>query len=275
MKQKNANKALIYICLLIGTVVVIFPFIWMLSTSLKTLKEVFVFPPQWIPKDPQWGNYAEVWKANNFLRYFLNSLIVSSVLMVGQIITSSLAAFAFARMDFRGKNFLFMMVLGTTMVPTEILLIPNYVIISKLHWINTYQALIVPSLGYALGIFMLRQHFMTFPKDLEDAARIDGCNRGQMIWHVTLPGIRSVIVIMLLLKVSSILDAGFDQVYAMYSTQVLSVGDIIDTWVYRVGLLNYQYSVGSAVGLMKAIISMVLVISANYVSRRLSGRGMW
>ena len=195
MKQKNANKALIYICLLIGTVVVIFPFIWMLSTSLKTLKEVFVFPPQWIPKDPQWGNYAEVWKANNFLRYFLNSLIVSSILMVGQIITSSLAAFAFARMDFRGKNFLFMMVLGTTMVPTEILLIPNYVIISKLHWINTYQALIVPSLGYALGIFMLRQHFMTFPKDLEDAARIDGCGRFRFFTSILMPNSKTSLAV--------------------------------------------------------------------------------
>ncbi len=195
MKQKDANKMLVYAGLLIGTVVVIFPFIWMLSTSLKNLKEVFVFPPQWIPKDPQWGNYAEVWKANNFLRYFLNSLIVSSILMVGQLLTSSLAAFAFARMNFRGKNFLFMMVLGTTMVPTEILLIPNYVIISRLHWINTYQALIVPSLGYALGIFMLRQHFMTFPKDLEDAATMDGCSRFRFFTRILMPNSKTALAV--------------------------------------------------------------------------------
>ena len=109
---------------------------------------------------------------------------------------------------------------------------------------------------------------------LYEAARIDGCNRGQMIWHVTLPGIRSVVVIMLLLKVSSILDAGFDQVYAMYSTQVLSVGDIIDTWVYRTGIKQWNMSLASAVGLFKSAIGTLLLVTLNAVARRW-GESLW
>ncbi len=195
MKQSVMRKIFIYILLLIGTVAVIFPFIWMISTSLKDLKEVFVFPPKWIPDTLHWNNFVEVWQKNNFLRYFLNSLIVSIVTMFGQLAISSLAAYAFARMEFKGKNFLFMMVLGTTMIPAEILLIPNYVIISRLHWIDTYQALIVPSLGYALGIFMLRQHFMTFPKDLEDAATMDGCGRFRFFTHILLPNSKTTLAV--------------------------------------------------------------------------------
>ncbi len=195
MKQSVMRKIFIYILLLIGTVAVIFPFIWMISTSLKDLKEVFVFPPKWIPDTLHWSNFVEVWQKNNFLRYFLNSLIVSIVTMFGQLAISSLAAYAFARMEFKGKNFLFMMVLGTTMIPAEILLIPNYVIISRLHWIDTYQALIVPSLGYALGIFMLRQHFMTFPKDLEDAATMDGCGRFRFFTHILLPNSKTTLAV--------------------------------------------------------------------------------
>ncbi len=195
MKQSVMRKIFIYILLLIGTVAVIFPFIWMISTSLKDLKEVFVFPPKWIPDTLHWNNFVEVWQKNNFLRYFLNSLIVSIVTMFGQLAISSLAAYAFARIEFKGKNFLFMMVLGTTMIPAEILLIPNYVIISRLHWIDTYQALIVPSLGYALGIFMLRQHFMTFPKDLEDAATMDGCGRFRFFTHILLPNSKTTLAV--------------------------------------------------------------------------------
>ena len=216
MKENHLRKGLIYGLLLIGTVVVIFPFLWMLSTSLKSLKEVFIFPPRWIPETFHLENYAEVWKTNNFLRYFMNSLIVSIAMTLGQLITSSLAAFAFARMDFKGKNFLFMMVLGTTMIPTEILLIPNYVIISRLHWIDTYQALIVPSLGYALGIFMLRQHFLTFPKDLEDAARMDGCGRFRFLLQVLLPNSKTPLAVV---SVFSFINSWNSYIWPLLVTQ--------------------------------------------------------
>lgn len=187
LTPKKTGRILIYLALIVGALVVAAPFFWMLSTSLKDIKEVYQFPPVFIPANPQWENYVEVWKAAKFPRYFLNSLIVSVAITLGQLVTSTLAAFAFARMNFRGKNFLFMMVLGTMMIPSEILLIPNYVIMSRLDWINTYKALTFPSLAGALGIFILRQHFMTFPQDLEDAARMDGCSRLRFLISIVLP----------------------------------------------------------------------------------------
>lgn len=187
MKLKYNSNFWTYVILICGALIVSFPFIWMLSTSGKDIKEVFKLPPEIIPEVFHWENYAEVWQSANFPRYFMNSLIISLLVTGGQIVTSSLAAFAFARMEFKGRNILFMLVLGTMMIPSEILLIPNYVVISRLGWIDTYQAMIVPYLAGALGIFMLRQHFMTFPMDLEDAARMDGCGRFRFLVQILLP----------------------------------------------------------------------------------------
>lgn len=175
------------IILIIGALIVSFPFLWMLSTSLKGMKEIYAFPPILIPNPVYWENFQSAWNAANFPRYFINSIFVSTTVTLGQLLTSALAAFAFARMEFKGKNGLFLLVLGTMMIPSEILLIPNYVILNWLGWINKYQALIVPFLAGALGIFILRQHFMTIPKDLEDAACIDGCGRLRFLFKIVIP----------------------------------------------------------------------------------------
>lgn len=193
MTRKTTQNLIVYLILAVGAVLVISPFIWMLSTSLKDIKEVYKFPPVLIPALPQWENYLEVWQVAKFPRYFLNSFIVAISITIGMLFTSSTAAFAFARMKFRGKNVLFYLVLGTMMIPSEILLIPNYVIMSRLDWTNKYQALILPFLAGAMGIFILRQHFLTIPQDLEDAARIDGCGRFGFLVRILLPNSKPAI----------------------------------------------------------------------------------
>ena len=173
--------------LALGSIIIVSPLLWMLSTSFKSITGVYQFPPELIPRPIIWNNYLDAWNSANFPRYFLNSIIVAVVVTLGELTTSSLAAFAFARMQFRGKNLLFLMVLGTLMIPKEILLIPNYVILKKLDWLNSYLALTVPFMAGAFGIFILRQHFLTIHQDLEDAAVMDGCSRLRFLASIVIP----------------------------------------------------------------------------------------
>ncbi len=185
--SNNLQKFIISFVLSVGALVVAAPFIWMFSTALKETRQVYQLPPQLIPPVLHWENFLRAWNGSNFPRYFLNSAIMATTISLGQVITGSLAAFAFARMQFKGKNILFYLVLGTMMIPSEMLLIPNFVIINALKWTNSYLALTVPFMAGAFGIFILRQHFMTIPQELEDAATIDGCSRLRFLTNIVLP----------------------------------------------------------------------------------------
>ncbi|SEB85232.1 carbohydrate ABC transporter permease [Paenibacillus sp. GP183] len=163
------------------------PFIWMFVTSFKAYDEVFVFPPQFIPAMFHWSNYADVMKAAPFARYFGNSVSMTILITILQLLSSVLAAYAFARMSFKGRQTMFLIVLSTMMVPIYVTFIPNFLIIKQIGIFNTYWALIVPFCASAFGIFMMRQAFLQVPKELEEAATLDGCNHMQIIWHVMLP----------------------------------------------------------------------------------------
>lgn len=177
-----------YILLVLGAVVVIFPLFWMLSTSLKAQMEVFVYPPEWIPKTLHWENYSQLLTIWPFFRYAGNSLLVTGANIIGKILASSLAAYGFARLRAPGKNLIFLIYLSTMMLPDQVTLIPQFVFFNKLGWINSFYPLIVPA--FLLGpfyTFLLRQFFMTIPFELEDAARIDGCNTLQILYRIILP----------------------------------------------------------------------------------------
>jgi multiple sugar transport system permease protein len=168
-------------------VAVVLPYIWMVSTSLKGPAEIFAYPPIWIPQAWRFQNYVEAWNAAPFGRYFFNSAFVALAVTVGQLVTCSLAAFAFARIEFKGKNVMFALFLSTTMISTQVTLVPSYLVLKNLHWLDTYQALIVPFLANGFGVFMIRQYFMTIPRELEDAAKLDGCGRLRFLWQILLP----------------------------------------------------------------------------------------
>ena len=185
--RKTAFAAFWYIVLGATAVVVMLPYIWMVSTSLKGSEEVFAYPPNWIPKAWCFQNYVDAWDAAPFGRYFFNSALVAVAVTVGQLITCSLAAFAFARMEFKGKGMVFALFLSTTMISTQVTLVPSYMVLKNLRWLDTYQALIVPFLANAFGVFMMRQYFMTLPKELEEAAKLDGCGRLRFLWQILLP----------------------------------------------------------------------------------------
>jgi len=163
------------------------PFIWMVLTSFKDLSEILVYPPQWLPSRFELNNYVNAFLAAPFDRFYFNSFFVAAAVTIGQLITCSMAAFAFARLQFWGRDVLFFIFLGTMMIPGQVTMIPSFMMLYWLGWIDSYKALIVPGLASAFGTFLLRQFFLTIPRDLEDAAYIDGCSRFGVLWRIILP----------------------------------------------------------------------------------------
>lgn len=165
------------------------PFLWMLSTSLKPEGREFVYPPEWLPNPMRWDNYLTALTALPFGLYFFNTLVITLSALAGTLLTASLAAFAFARLRFPGREFLFLLVISTLMLPGIVTLIPRFILFRHLGWIDTFLPLIVPWWfgGGAFNIFLIRQFFMTLPFDLDDAARIDGASNFQIYWRVLLP----------------------------------------------------------------------------------------
>lgn len=196
--SKFLGKGMWTVSLVFISLLSLIPFLWMISTSLKTRAEVFAYPPILIPEDPQWDNYMEVFEAFPFARYALNTAFVTVTVTVFQTLTSAMAAYAFARLVFPGRDRLFLLYLGTLMIPGVVTLIPSYILMTDkfLGWINTFAALIVPfSLGSAFNTFLIRQFFLSLPRELEDAALIDGASPFQIFFRITLPLSKSILAI--------------------------------------------------------------------------------
>jgi len=174
--------------ILAGTAVItLIPIVWMLLTALKTSAEVSADPPTWIPKTLRWENFSDAWNFAPFGRYLINSLVMAGGIAITQVATSALAAYAFARLRFRGRDLLFYLYLGTLIIPPQVTVIPQFLIVRELGWVDTYEGLIIPQAFTAFGVFLLRQFFLGIPFELEEAARIDGANRWQCFWRIILP----------------------------------------------------------------------------------------
>lgn len=185
--RKIIPNVFTYLCLLGLALPMLIPFLWMVATSLMDEFEVYQFPPRFIPDRPLWSNYPNALTALPFGRFFLNTLIMAVGVVTGQLLFCSMAAYAFARLRFRGRNTLFLLYMGSMMIPGIITLIPSFLIIQTLRWMNTYWALIVPTVSSAWGIFLLRQFFLTLPRELEEAARIDGASEFSIYFRIILP----------------------------------------------------------------------------------------
>jgi len=179
-----------HLVLILGAIVILFPIAWMISTSLKSQSQVIQFPPIWIPKPIVWENYRNAITIFPvpFWIFGWNSMYLSLGNVIGSIVSNTIVAFAFARLSFRGSRVLFLLVLSTMMLPQQVTMIPLFILFSKLGWVNTYHPLIVPQFfANAFYVFMLRQFFTTIPRDLDDAARIDGCGVLGLFWRILLP----------------------------------------------------------------------------------------
>lgn len=199
-KKDYSVKILSYFILIIGVIWVLTPFVWMLLTAVKPAKEVLSMPPKWIPSKVMWSNFTDALKAVPFNRYLINSIIVAVAITIGELITTVFAAYAFAYIPFRLKNVLFIILVATMMVPSDILMIPNYVTLSNFGWINSYKALIFPWCASIFSIFLLRQQFSSIPKSYYKSAKMDGCSDLRFLFTILVPMSMPTIVSIAILK---------------------------------------------------------------------------
>lgn len=193
-KTKNTVIKIISHCILIlGSLLMLVPFLWMLSSSFKDLGEVFVFPPKLLGKRLVWQNYTNISSRFNYFAYFMNSMIVSAWVVFFQVFTSALAGYVFARLNFKGRDKIFMLYLGTMMIPFHVTVITNFLQMSMYGLVNTLWSLMIPPMVSAFGTFLMRQFFITVPRELDEAAKIDGCNPFQIFIQILLPMAKSTI----------------------------------------------------------------------------------
>lgn len=185
--KRSFEKTTLFIVLLIVSIMMLIPLFWMLSTALKNIGEVFEYPPRWIPRTLNWQNFKMIWQLVPFKMYLVNSLIMSGFVTLIHLIVASLSAYAFARLEFPGRNTLFLLYIATMMIPGQVTMIPNFILVKTLGWTDTYIGLILPNCFMAFGVFLLRQFFLTIPKDYEEAATIDGANKFMIFRKIILP----------------------------------------------------------------------------------------
>mgnify|MGYP001115902747 FL=1 len=183
-----------YALLLLTMAVFIVPVFWMVSASFKTLQEIYTFPPQWIPSQPRWENYVRAWNAAPFGRFYINTIITTFFGVTAEVLLGTMTAYAFVYLPFPRKNLLFLVMLAALMVPIHVTILPNYLTIANLGWLNTYQGIIVPGASVAFGTFLFRQHFLTLPTEILEAARMEGAGHLQLLGRIVLPLSQSILV---------------------------------------------------------------------------------
>jgi len=197
IRRRKFFRILIYCILVLSSVVMLVPFIWMISTSLMNEADMFRIPPVWIPSPPRLANYAETWRALPFTTFFRNTIVLTVGRLLPLLFSCSLVAYGFARLKARRKNLIFIVMLSTMMLPYQVTMIPLYILFAKMGWVNTYLPLIVPSFfGIPFYIFMLRQFFMTIPLEYDESARIDGASSFQIFYKIILPLSKPALVAM-------------------------------------------------------------------------------
>ncbi len=187
-------KAGRFALLCIFAAIMLFPVVWIVSGSLKPLEQVFAIPVKWIPDPIQWRNYPEAWTSENFTRNLINSLIVLFAQVGIQVLFSSLAGYGFAKHDFPGKEIMFVIILGMSLLPLQIIMIPLFVIVKQLGWINTYQGLILPISVNAFAVFFMRQFITSIPSEYIDAARVDGAGELNIFFQIVAPMVKPALV---------------------------------------------------------------------------------
>jgi multiple sugar transport system permease protein len=185
--RRLRSAVIVYPLLLVVIFIALLPFYWMIASSFKTPENIFSYPLQWIPNPINWQSYPTAWESQDFTRYFLNSTFVSVAITAGNLLFASLAGYSLAKFRYKGRNFLFLLILSTMMLPLEVTMVPLFLLIKQFDWQNSYQGLIVPFLVEGFGVFLMRQYLLGIPKDLIEAARIDGASELRIYAQIVMP----------------------------------------------------------------------------------------
>lgn len=203
-KQSLTMQILSYALMVLVVAIVGLPLLWMALGSLKTNQEIYTMPIQWLPASPRWDNFIDAWNAAPFGRFYLNSIIITIAGAGLELINATMTAYAFAFLRFPGKNWLFLLLLAALMIPEQVTILPNYLTLADVFgnsWINTYQGIVLPGASTAFGAFLLRQSFLSLPREVLDAAKVDGCGHLRLLWDIVLPLARPVLATMALISI--------------------------------------------------------------------------
>lgn len=249
--QDRVSKGLAYMIASLVAVAFVFPLYWMVTTALKTDVEIFTVPPTLFPIDPQWGNFVASTQYIPFWLYMANTLIICALTITGTVVSCSLIAYGFARVQWPGRNVVFIIYLSTIMLPAQVTMIPLYIIFRQIGWVGTMWPLVVPAFfGNALYVFLLRQFFMTIPNELTDAARIDGANELGIFWRIMLPLLKPALATVALFTfVATYRDFLGPLIYLTEQNQ----------WTISLGLKMFQNMYGAQWQLMMAAATLTMI----------------
>ena len=255
----------VYLTLAIGCIIMVFPFVWSILTSFKTLNESLQVPPKLLPQSWNLNNYRDVINAYPFVSFFVNTFLMIVIRLVMALLFSAMAAYAFARMKFLGSNLLFMLCLIPMMVPSQIFIYPQYMVAVKLKLTNTVWGLAMPGIVSTFGIFMLRQYFMTIPDALEEAAILDGCNRGQIFLRIMLPLTKTGLIS---LAIFTALFAYKDLLWPLICNTKIEAMTLSSGLAYLQGQFSTNYPqlmAGSVIAMMPMIV-LFIIFQKQFVS---------
>lgn len=253
-------------------VVMVLPFLWMLSTSLKPQEYILQATPQLIPDPISTASYTQLAERVDLGRIFFNSMFVAVVGTIGQVIVSAMAAYAFSRMEWRGRNVVFTLYLATMMIPSVVLVIPQFILVRSLGWVNTYQALIVPALFSAFGTFLLRQSFLGLPRDFEEAAFVDGANHFTIFWRIILPLSKPALATLAVFSFMGLWNAYLWPLFAARKEEVMTLPIVLAT--LQAGpraLTEWNMVMAGAVITVLPILIVYLLAQRWFVSGIVSG----
>jgi multiple sugar transport system permease protein len=266
-RKRTALSLLLYVVLILGAATMIAPFLWMLSTALKEPGSVLTTTPQLIPHHPTLASFQRAFKVVPLQRMFLNSVIVTAVCVAAQLVTSSLAAYAFARMKWRGRDALFTIYLITLMIPSQVTITPLFILMRKLHWIDTYQGLILPGIASAFGTFLLRQSMLSVPREYEEAAFLDGATHWSVFRTVVLPSVRPALATFAVLSTMAVWNDFLWPLFVATSPNhmTLSVG---------LSLLQSSYKSDWNLIMAGAVVAVMPIIAVFLAAQRAFINGM-
>ena len=259
--RSNTKKLFVHLALLFGVGVTVFPFLWMVLTSFKTVGEAMQIPPTFFPKQFLVEAYGQIITALPFARVYLNTIISTVVTTIVQVMFCSMAAYAFARIEFPFKNVIFVLILSVLMVPGQIFLIPQYQIIQKLGLLDTILALFLPNLFSAFGTFLLRQFFMSLPKELEEAAFLDGCSRYQIFWKIMLPLTKPGIVSLVIFTAKFAWNDFMWPLIVNTSPKMMTLGPALST-------LQGQYTTKYPMQMAGAVMAVIPIIVLFFIFQK-------
>ncbi len=253
-----------YVLLVVLSLVFLFPFYWMVSASLKAQADIFLWPPQWIPNPVHWENYVLAFGNPQlpFLEFFRNTMTLEIFIIAGRLISCTLIAYGFARLEAKGKNVIFAVLLSTLMLPNAVIQIPQFILFNKLRWVNTFLPLIVPTwFGEAYAIFLMRQFFMSIPRELEEAARMDGASTFQIITRLIVPLSTPVLTVIAILS--------FKDIWNEFFRPLLYLNDL-HKYTLAIGLayFNGQYDVKMNLLMAASVVVLMPLVVVFFLAQK-------